>query len=137
MYMDMAFAHQHVLLAPDHCSRTLQLDVPQKEKTQRFHLKIVPRRRSVGLARYLVAAGSDEEVEVRALVGLHHVIDVEPLPPTGGSGVASQDRGGRATPLQLVGRNVDVEPSRPDVELDDVAGLDEAQGTSVRCFGSD
>src|SRR5262249_53581098 len=81
----------------------------------------------VGLAGHLMAAGPNQEVEVRALVGLHHVVDVQALPAPGRGRVAGDRAGGRLPPREVLRRDVDVKPPRRDVELDDVAGADQAQ----------
>src|SRR5712692_596181 len=93
--------------------------------------------RSVRLAGYLVAAGADQEVEVRAVAGLHDVVDVEALPAAGRGGVAGHGGGGRLAPPQDLRLDLHVQPPGRDVEADEVAGLDQAQGTPVRGLGRD
>src|SRR5512132_2954141 len=85
---------------------------------------VVPRDKRATLA--------DQEIEVRALVGLQYVIEIE-LP------VASGERCFRFlpflfSPLNLAGRNQKVQFPLRDIEFNDVAVLDQRQHAACGCL---
>src|ERR1700722_13636322 len=86
----------------------------------------------VRLARDFMAAAAEQKIEVRALVGLHHVFDVERL-------VAALECRVRCNPfcttlLQFRIVHVEMEPSCWDVELDPVSVAHQRQGAAYGSF---
>jgi len=81
----------------------------------------------VRVARDLVPAGADEEVQVSAYVGAEDVVDVEPFPASGRAG-EGRGQSRRGLPgIQVLLRQVDREAPLLDVEADPVPGADLAE----------
>src|SRR3954447_6861370 len=86
-----------------------------------------PKRRLVRVPLDGGAARTDEEIEVRSRVRLEHVVDVQPLPATGGVGIGrGGGLAGRPACELLVG-HVERQPAARHIQLDPVAVPDEGE----------
>src|ERR1700678_1827313 len=83
---------------------------------------------SVRMTGDAVATLPHQEIEVRPLMGLLHVVDIEPDPSPLDSGV------GGDPPLAPLGQRLlvdqELESSTPGIEMDPITAPDEGQGTS-------
>jgi hypothetical protein len=91
----------------------------------------------MGLTAHPIPCGPDEEVEVRARVGLLYVVNIEPLPAPYGIGEACEGGGVGSATQQLLLRHLQHQDSAGHVEGDLVAGLHQCQRPAGRGLGRD
>src|SRR6185312_13954659 len=102
---------------------------------QRSPWTFIAGRRGASMAfpRHRSARAADEKVEIDALVRLLHRVAVKLDPST--LRVRGRRPPRRAAARELVIRNVEMQASRIDIELDHVAGFDERERPACGGFG--